>query len=127
MGMKKIMIYGVKQHFKGGGIFNPPSVLKRVKNIPVPIGLTWTKCNFRTFEVDESFWAKQQSCITLKVSLRKWCPFLFLFVLTDAILLKLDLQKRTSVLCNPPNEKLFVYKKMVNISKNWRCIIFFIY
>ena len=27
----------------------------------------------------ESFWAKQQSCITLKVSLRKWCPF-FVFV-----------------------------------------------
>ena len=29
----------------------------------------------------------------------------------DAILLKLDLQKRTKVLGNPPNEKLFVYKK----------------
>ena len=26
--------------------------------------LTETKCNFRTFEVDESFWAKQQSCIS---------------------------------------------------------------
>ena len=37
--------------------------------------LTETKCNFRTFGVNESFWAKQQSCITLKVSLRKWCPF----------------------------------------------------
>ena len=35
----------------------------------------------------------------------------FLFILTDAILIKLDLQKRTSVLGNPPNEKLYVYKK----------------
>ena len=26
--------------------------------------LTETKCNFRTFGVNESFWAKQQSCIT---------------------------------------------------------------
>ena len=34
-----------------------------------------TNCDFRTFRVKESFWAKQQSCITLKVSLRKWCPF----------------------------------------------------
>ena len=41
--------------------------------------LTETKCNFRTFGVNESFWAKQQSCITLKVSLQKWCPF-FAFV-----------------------------------------------
>ena len=41
--------------------------------------LTETKCNFRTFGVNESFWAKQQSCITLKVSLRKWCP-IFVFV-----------------------------------------------
>ena len=37
--------------------------------------LTETRCDFRTFRVKESFWAKQQSCITLKVSLRKWCPF----------------------------------------------------
>ena len=41
--------------------------------------LTVTNCDFRTFRVKESFWAKQQSCITLKVSLRKWCPF-FVFV-----------------------------------------------
>ena len=41
----------------------------------------------------------------------------FLFVLTDAILLKLDLQKRTSVLGNPPNEKLFVYKKWSTYQK----------
>ena len=57
--------------------------------------------------------------IMLKVSCREkfvfrsvvW--FLFLFVLTDAILLKLDLQKRTSVLDNPPNGKLFVYQKCI--------------
>ena len=34
--------------------------------------------------------------------------FLILFVLTDAILLKLDLQKRTPDLDNSPNGKLFV-------------------
>ena len=37
--------------------------------------LTVTNCDFRTFRVKESFWAKQQSFINLKVSLRKWCPF----------------------------------------------------
>ena len=56
-----------------------------------------TNCNFRTF--------------------RSGVRFLFLFVLTDAILLKLDLQKRTSVLGNPPNEKLFVYKKWSTYQK----------
>ena len=35
----------------------------------------------------------------------------------DAILLKLDLQKRTLVLGNPPNEKLFVYKKWCTYQK----------
>ena len=34
-----------------------------------------TKCNFRTFGVDESFWANEQSCISQKVGLLKWCPF----------------------------------------------------
>ena len=34
--------------------------------------------------------------------------FLFLFVLTDAILLEMDLQKRTNDLDNPANQKLFV-------------------
>ena len=38
-----------------------------------------TNCIFRTFRVKESFWVKQQSCMTLKVSLQKWCPF-FVFV-----------------------------------------------
>ena len=43
-----------------------------------------------------------------KLVLESGVHFLFLFVLMDAILLKLDLQKRTSVLDNPPNGKLFV-------------------
>ena len=42
-------------------------------------------CVFRTFRVKESFWAKKQSCITLKVGIKKWC--LFLFVLVDANIL----------------------------------------
>ena len=37
--------------------------------------LTETKCNFRTFGVDESFWAKEQSCISQKVGFSKWRPF----------------------------------------------------
>ena len=34
-----------------------------------------TKSDFRTFGVDESFWAKEQSCIYQKVGLSKWRPF----------------------------------------------------
>ena len=41
-----------------------------------------SNCIFRTFRVKESFWAKKQSCITLKVGIKKWR--LFLFVLVDA-------------------------------------------
>ena len=48
-----------------------------------------------------------------KLVLRSGVRFLFLFVLMDAILLKMDLQKRTVVLNNPPNEKLFVYQKWI--------------
>ena len=43
-----------------------------------------------------------------KLIYRSGVRVLILFVLMDAILLKLDLQKRTSVLDNPPNGKLFV-------------------
>ena len=43
-----------------------------------------------------------------KLVFRSGVRFLFLFVLTDAILLKLDLQKRTNDLDNPPNQKLFI-------------------
>ena len=39
--------------------------------------------------------------------------FLILCVLTDAILLKLDLQKRTNDLDNPANQKLFVSQKCI--------------
>ena len=45
--------------------------------------------------------------------------FLFLFVLMDAILLKLDLQKRTAVLDNHPNGKFFVYQKCILYPKLW--------
>ena len=48
-------------------------------DIEAELCLTVTNCNFRTFRVKESFWANQQSCITLKVSLWKWCLF-FVFV-----------------------------------------------
>ena len=52
-----------------------------------------------------------------KLILRSGVRLLILFVLMDAILLKLDLQKRTSVLDNPPNEKLFVSYKYVLYQK----------
>ena len=34
-----------------------------------------TKCIFRSFKVDESFWTKKQSCKFSKVDIKKWCPF----------------------------------------------------
>ena len=43
--------------------------------------------------------------------------FFILFVLMDTILLKMDLQKRTLVLGNPTNEKLFVYKRWSTYQK----------
>ena len=48
-----------------------------------------------------------------KLVFRSGVRCLFLFVLTDAILLKLDLQKRALVLDNPPNGKLFVKQKCI--------------
>ena len=52
--------------------------------------------------------------------------FLILFVLMDAILLKLDLQKRTNDLDNPPNGKLFVYQKCIICPKIGRVFLIFI-
>ena len=43
-----------------------------------------------------------------KLVFRSGVPFLFLFVLMDAILLKMNLQKRTNDLDNSANQKLFV-------------------
>ena len=43
-----------------------------------------------------------------KLVFRSGVRFLFLFVLMDAILLTMDLQKRTNDLDNPANQKLFV-------------------
>ena len=56
-----------------------------------------TKYNLRAYRVDESFWTKKQSCITQKVGQKSGVCFSILFVLVDAILLILNLQKRTSV------------------------------
>ena len=58
-------------------------------------GTKLVKSNLHVHIVAKSFWTKQKSCITLKVSLRKWCPFLFLYVLVDVILLRIDFLKRT--------------------------------
>ena len=55
-----------------------------------------------------SFRAQDKVSSYEKLVLGSGVRFLFLFVLMDAILLKLDLQKRTSVLGNPPNGELFV-------------------
>ncbi len=48
-----------------------------------------------------------------KLVFRSGVRFLFLFVLTDAILRYLDYQKRTLVLDYPPNGRLFVYQKCI--------------
>ena len=56
------------------------------------------------------------SCLE-KLVFRSGVSFLFLFVLTDAILLKLDLQKRTLVLDNSPNGKLFAQQKCIKYPK----------
>ena len=62
-----------------------------------------------------------------KLVLRSVVQFLFLFVLTEAILLKLHVQKRTSILGNPPNEKLFVYKNWLTYQKVGDVTIIFSY
>ena len=67
-----------------------------------------TKSIFRAFRVKESFQAQDKVSSHEKLVFRSGVRFLFLFVLTDTILLKLDLHKRTSVLDNPQCGKLFV-------------------
>ena len=54
------------------------------------------------------FQAKYEVSNYEKLLLKNGFQFLFLFVLMDAILLKVDLQKRTNHLDNPANQKLFV-------------------
>ena len=48
-----------------------------------------------------------------KLVFRNHVQFLFLFVLMDAILLKMDLQKRTNDLDTLANQKLFVLQKCI--------------
>ena len=64
-----------------------------------------------SLELRNLFGPKDKVSSHEKLVFRSGVRFLFLFVLTDTILLKLDLQKRTLILVNPPNEKLFVYEK----------------
>ena len=52
------------------------------------------KCDFRILV--KSFWTQQQSFISKKVGHQKWCPFLILFVLVDAILQKVVYFKNKS-------------------------------
>ena len=59
-------------------------------------------------ECKNRFGSKDKVFSHEKLVFRSGVRFLFLFVLMDAILLKLDLQKRTNDLDNPPNQKLFV-------------------
>ena len=72
-----------------------------------------TNCNLKTLRVEESFWTKKQSCNLSKVDIKNWRPFFEFVCFNGCHLLKLDLQKRTSVLDNPPNGKLFVYQKCI--------------
>ncbi len=65
----------------------------------------------------KSFRAQEKVYSHEKLIFRSVVRLLSLFVLTDAILLKLDLQKRTQVLDNPSNEKLFVYQNASYIQK----------
>ena len=59
--------------------------------------------------------AKNKVSCHEKLVFRRGVRYLFLFVLTDAILPKLDLQKRISVLDNPPNGKMLIYQKCIKI------------
>ena len=55
---------------------------------------TKTKYILKTFRDEESLPDQKQSCISWKTGLEKWC-FFILFVLMDAILLSLTLQRKT--------------------------------
>ena len=68
--------------------------------------------------VKESFRAQDKVSSHEKLAFRSGVRFLFLFVLIDAILLKLDLQFGQS-----SKSKVVCLTKMHHISKNWRHII----
>ena len=59
-----------------------------------------TNCVFRTFRVKESFWAKKQSCITLKVGIKKKHLFLVFVCFSGRQFFSLSLQKRLNVFKN---------------------------
>ena len=59
-----------------------------------------TNCNLRTFRVKESFWAKNQSCITLKVGIKKWCLFFVFVCFSGRQFFSLSLRKSTNVFEN---------------------------
>ena len=57
-------------------------------------------CGFRTFRVKESFWAKKQSCITLKVGIKKWRLFFVFVCFSGRQFFSLSLRKRPYVFKN---------------------------
>ena len=57
-------------------------------------------CVFRTFRVKESFWTKKQSCITLKVGIKKWCLFFVLVCFSEGQFFSLSLGKRPCLFKN---------------------------
>ena len=71
---------------------------------PIFVVLVGEKFHFFELQSEEFFFSKVS--IHEKSVIRSSVRFLFLFVLKDAILLKVDLQKRTNHLDNPANEKL---------------------
>ena len=87
--------------------------------------LTETKCNFRTFGVNQSFWAKQQSCITLKVSLRKWC-LIFVFVCFNGChFTYTGFTKKDIGFGQSSKLKVVCLTKMHLISNNWEGVLDF--
>ena len=66
-----------------------------------------------TLELTNLFGPSNKVVYLKKLVFQSAVRFLILFVLMDAILLKLDLQKRTNDLDNPPNGKLFVQQKCI--------------
>ena len=72
-----------------------------IKTLNIKSGMFWfdtqtkTKYILKTFRSEESLLDQKQSCISWKLDYKSAVCFLILFVLMDAILLSLTLQKRT--------------------------------
>ena len=69
----------------------------------------------------ESFGSKDKVSSHEKLVFRSGVQFLFLFVLMDAILRELDLQKRT----NDLDTEVVCLRKLHHISENWERIFHF--